>query len=187
MKRKFNFYRYLSTVCILNLLFSLTSCESKMDEKAVGKYFEESPAVTLYATCFFKKEQPDLKGDFLGKCDRSYYYKAYNYRVAGIKDFEATDTNVKGSIILEPINETKACEKFDAEREHTPHKAQVKTKMECPFTFSKIEGKWRLVALESKQYIRNFWDKSDKCNNTKWKDLIDLDMLRHRDKKNYEY
>ncbi|MBP3518819.1 MAG: hypothetical protein J6K31_10575 [Parabacteroides sp.] len=49
-----------------------------MDEKEVYKYFKESPAVTLYATCCFTKEQPDLKDDFLGKC-REYYYKAYNY------------------------------------------------------------------------------------------------------------
>lgn len=157
-----------------------------MDEKAVYKYFDESPAVTLYATCYFTKEQPDLKKDFLGKCGE-YYYKAYNYKVVGMKDFLATDTDIEGSIILEPANETEACKKFDAQREHTPHKAQVNTKMECPFLFKKIEGKWQLVKFESKQYVRNFWNKRERCNQAKWKDLIDLDKLRHLNQKSYEY
>ncbi len=188
MKTIFTHQWSLTTICLVGLLFTFTSCKPKMDLKAVGKYFEESPAVYLYATCGFTEEQPDLKDDFLGKDNGHYYYKAYNYKVLGIKDFSTTDICISGSIILEPANETAACKKFDAEREHTPHKGQVETKMQCPFEFNKIEGKWRLVKLESKQYIRTFWEKSEGgYNNTKYKDLIDLDMLRYRTSKNFEY
>lgn len=178
---------YLNTICLVGLLLAFTSCESKMDLKAVGKYFEESPAVYLYATCGFSEEQPDLKDDFLGKDNGRYYYKAYNYKVLGIKDFAPTDISIEGSVILEPANETIACKKFDAEREHTPHKAQAETKMECPFVFKKIEGKWRLTKLESKQYLRTYWDRSEGYSSTKYKDLIELDVLRHRTSKNFEY
>ncbi|EKN09309.1 hypothetical protein HMPREF1076_04338 [Parabacteroides goldsteinii CL02T12C30] len=75
-----------------------------MDLKAVGKYFEESPAVYLYATCAFDDEQTDLKEEFLGKDNGRYYYKAYNYKVLGIKDFAPTDISIEGSVILEPAN-----------------------------------------------------------------------------------
>ena len=59
--------------------------------------------------------------------------------------------------------------------------------MKCSFEFNKIEGKWKLIKFQSEQYLRRYWDKNEGCENSKWKDLIDLDMLRHRDRKVYEY
>lgn len=185
MKTKLT-HQVLSELCFFSLLLALVSCGSKMDEKTAVAYFEESPAVTLYATCFFEEEQPDLKADFLGK-DRFYYYKAYNYRVSGIAKFELSDESATGILIIEPTNETAACQKFDAEREDTPHKAQVETRMTCPFQFNKIDGEWRLVKLESAKYSRNYWNKSECYNGAKYKDLIDLDVLRHKDPKSYQY
>lgn len=62
--------KLLSGLSLWVLLFALSSCGSKMDEDAAAAYFDESPAVTLYATCFFDEEQPNLKADFLGKTVR---------------------------------------------------------------------------------------------------------------------
>ena len=59
--------KLLSGLSLWVLLFALSSCGSKMDVDAAAAYFDESPAVTLYATCFFDEEQSDLKADFLGK------------------------------------------------------------------------------------------------------------------------
>lgn len=59
--------KLLSGLSLWVLLFALSSCGSKMDEDAAAAYFDESPAVTLYATCFFDEEQPNLKADFLEK------------------------------------------------------------------------------------------------------------------------
>lgn len=178
--------KLLSGLSLWVLLFAMSSCSSKMDVDAAAAYFDESPAVTLYATCFFDEEQPNLKADFLGK-DRHYYYKAYNYRVAGIGKFQLSDDSATGILLIEPANETAACQKYDAERKHTPHKAQVETKMPCYFRFEKMDGKWRLVELKSTKYIRTYWDKSGGYSNTKLDDLIELDLLRHKDSKSYQY
>lgn len=176
----------LGGFCLFSLLLILVSCSSKMDELTAFEYFKESPAVTLYSTCSFEEEQPDLKADFLGK-NGKYYYKAYNYKLVGIGKFQVTDDSATGLILLEPANETAACRKFDAQRKNTPHKAQVETKMTCSFQFKKIDGKWRLVDLQSPQYLRGYWDKKAGCGGTKYKDLIDLDVLRYKDPKSYEY
>lgn len=56
--------KLLSGLSLWVLLFALSSCGSKMDVDAAAAYFDESPAVTLYATCFFDEEQSDLKADF---------------------------------------------------------------------------------------------------------------------------
>lgn len=188
MKTNFTLNRFLNILCLVSLLLAFTSCESKMDEKTAIKYFEESPAVYLFATCFFDDEQTDLKEVFLGKDRNRYYYKAYNYKIIGIKDFAITDNRAEGTIILDTANETEACKRFDASQEHTPHKAQTgKEKMRFEFTFSKIEDKWQLTKLESHPYTRNYWDKEDQCSYGKYTDLIDLDVLRHRSSKNFEY
>lgn len=66
--------------CMSLFILFLTSCSNseKMDEDAVREYLNSSPALTLYSTCDFDEEQPDLKEDFLGKTRYSYEYKAFN-------------------------------------------------------------------------------------------------------------
>ncbi len=188
MKTNFTLNQFLNIFCLASLLLAFTACGEKMDEKTAIKCFEESPAVYLFAPCTFDDEQTDLKKEFLGKDHGRYYYKAYNYKIIGIKDFVITDIRAEGAIILDTANETEACKRFDASREHTPHKAQsAEKKMRFEFAFSKIEGKWRLVKLESHPYTRNYWDKEDQCSYAKYTDLIDLDRLRHRTSKNFEY
>ena len=93
---------------LFSLLLLFSSCEKKMDEKAVMEYFTESPAVTLYAPCSFEEEQPDLKEYFIGKSKYYYNYKAFNYRVERIDEFYAEGNVVQGELVLMPVNLTTA-------------------------------------------------------------------------------
>ena len=75
--------------CMSLLILFLASCSDseKMDEDAVREYLNTSPALTLYSTCDFEEEQPDLKEFHLGKTKYSYVYKAFNYIVDHFEDF----------------------------------------------------------------------------------------------------
>ena len=163
---------------LFSLLLLFSSCEKKMDEKAVIEYFAESPAVTLYAPCSFEEEQPDLKEYFIGKSKYYYNYKAFNYRVERIDEFYAEGNVVQGELVLMPDNLTPAGERFNEQRETTPYLGQMKDSFRCFFVFNKREGDWVLMHLKSLQYARGFWDVED--NETYvFMNLLDWDQLRN--------
>lgn len=177
------------TVYLSLLILFLASCSNsgKMDEDAVREYLNSSPALTLYSTCNFNKEQPDLKEDFLGKTHYSYEYKAFNYVVDHFEEFYMNESLVQGTVYLAPVNLTKAGQRYDELNEHTHHKAQKESLFECFFRFNRFEGVWKLVQLDSKEYSRRFWSTKDGSSYAKYKRLDELDALRFSENKDYEY
>lgn len=178
----------LTVYLSLLILFS-TSCNNpeKMDEDAVREYLNTSPALTLYSTCDFEEEQPDLKEFYLGKTKYSYVYKAFNYVVDHFEDFYMNESLVQGTVYLAPANLTKAGQRYDDLNEHTHHKAQKESLFECFFRFNRFEGVWKLVQLDSKEYSRRFWSTEDKSVFIKSRHMDDIDALRFSENKDYEY
>lgn len=175
--------------CMSLLILFLASCSDseKMDEDAVREYLNTSPALTLYSTCDFEEEQPDLKEFHLGKTKYSYVYKAFNYIVDHFEDFYMNESLVQGTVYLAPANLTKAGQRYDDLNEHTHHKAQKESLFECFFRFNRFEGVWKLVQLDSKEYSRRFWSTKDGSSYAKYKRLDELDALRFSENKDYEY
>lgn len=175
--------------CMSLFILFLTSCSNseKMDEDAVREYLNSSPALTLYSTCDFDEEQPDLKEDFLGKTRYSYEYKAFNYIVDHFEDFYMNESLVQGTVYLAPANLTKAGQRYDDLNEHTHHKAQKESLFECFFRFNRFEGIWKLVELQTKKYSRRFWSTEDKSVFIKSRHMDDIDALRFSENKDYEY
>lgn len=177
------------TVYLSLLILFLASCSNseKMDEDAVREYLNSSPALTLYSTCDFDEEQPDLKEDFLGKTRYSYEYKAFNYIVDHFEDFYMNESLVQGTVYLAPANLTKAGQRYNELNENTIYKEQEKKLFECFFRFNRFEGVWKLVELQTKKYSRRFWSTEDKSVFIKSRHMNDIDALRFSENKDYEY
>ena len=126
--------------CMSLFILFLTSCSNseKMDEDAVREYLNSSPALTLYSTCDFDEEQPDLKEDFLGKTRYSYEYKAFNYIVDHFEDFYMNESLVQGTVYLAPANLTKAGQRYNELNENTIYKEQEIKLFECFFRFNRF-------------------------------------------------
>ncbi len=175
--------------CMSLLILFLASCSDseKMDEDAVREYLNTSPALTLYSTCDFEEEQPDLKEFHLGKTKYSYVYKAFNYIVDHFEDFYMNESLVQGTVYLAPANLTKAGQRYNELNENTIYKEQEIKLFECFFRFNRFEGVWKLVELQTKKYSRRFWSTEDKSVFIKSRHMDDIDALRFSENKDYEY
>ncbi|MDY3070336.1 MAG: hypothetical protein SOR57_11960 [Parabacteroides sp.] len=189
MNRKKLLIQNIGIIYLMLCVFLLASCANseKMDEDAVREYLNTSPALTLYSTCSFDDEQPDLKEDFLGKTRYSYEYKAFNYIVDHFEDFYMNESLVQGTVYLTPANLTKAGQRYDEINKNTPHKAQKESLFECFFRFNRFEGVWKLVELQTKEYSRRFWNTEKQSTFVKNRHMDDIDALRFLENKDYEY
>lgn len=174
--------------CMSLLILFLASCSDseKMDEDAVREYLNTSPALTLYSTCDFEEEQPDLKEFHLGKTKYSYVYKAFNYIVDHFEDFYMNESLVQGTVYLAPANLTKAGQRYNELNENTIYKEQEIKLFECFFRFNRFEGIWKLVELQTKKYSRRFWSTEDKSVFIKSRHMDDIDALRFSENKDYD-
>lgn len=189
MNKKKLLIQNIGIIYLMLCIFLLASCANsdKMDEDAVREYLNTSPALTLYSTCDFDEEQPDLKEFYLGKTKYSYVYKAYNYVVDHFEDFYMNESLVQGTVYLMPTNLTKAGQRYDEINKNTPYKAQKESLFECFFRFNRFEGVWKLVELRTKKYSRRFWNPKDKSDFVKGRYIDDIDALRFLGNKDYEY